>query len=78
MTTLTMQDEKRIETIQRVYRGELTMRQGSSAAGDQRAAVLPHQAAGQSGGAQGCDLTAIEVDRVNARLRRRPLRELWN
>src|SRR5688500_8557228 len=25
MTTLTMQDEKRIETIQRVFRGELTM-----------------------------------------------------
>jgi Homeodomain-like domain-containing protein len=24
MTTLTMQDEKRIEVIQRVYRGELT------------------------------------------------------
>ena len=44
MTTLTMKDEKRLEIIQRVLRGELTLeRQAWSL----RAAVLPDQSAGE-------------------------------
>ncbi len=47
MTTLTMQDEKRIEIIQRVFRDELTMGRAAVLFGDQRAAVLPDQSEGE-------------------------------
>jgi transposase-like protein len=33
MTTLTMKDEKRIEVIQRVFRGELTVREAAMIVG---------------------------------------------
>jgi len=41
MTTLTMKEEKRLEIIQRVHRGELTVVEAVSGDRRQRAAVLP-------------------------------------
>ncbi len=47
MTTLTMQDEKRLDVIQRVYRGELTVVQAALVMGVRRTAVLPDQSTGR-------------------------------
>ena len=47
MTTLTMQDEKRLDVIQRVYRGELTVVQAALVMGVMRTAGLPDQSTGR-------------------------------
>jgi hypothetical protein len=43
MTTLTMQEEKRLEVIQKVYRKELKLVQAARINGSQRAAILSNQ-----------------------------------
>jgi hypothetical protein len=49
MTTLTMQDEKRIEIIERVFRGELTVLRAAVTLGADRATVLIKERVHQEG-----------------------------
>jgi len=68
-----MQDEKRIEIVQRVFRGELTVLRAAVILGLSERQCYRNQAASPSGGSQGSDprQSAIEVGLVGARSRRR-------
>jgi hypothetical protein len=66
MTTLTMKEEKRLEVIQRVFRGELTV-DGGDGDRSQRAAVLPDQRSDKKAGSEGEWYMGIGAGRVSAR-----------
>jgi len=57
MTALTMRDEKQIEIIERVFRGELTVLGAALILGISERQCLSHQTTGSSAKTQGGNLT---------------------